>query len=333
MSSVSVFIPCYKYAHYLRGCVESVLRQDDVDVRVLILDDCSPDDTPEVARELMAADARVEYHRNATNRGHLATYNVGLEWCTGDYCLLLSADDMVTAGALGRAARLMDAHPEVCLAYGREIRTDDPRFDSVPSPMAYDWRVVSGNEFWAMSCRRAMNIVPTPTAVVRTSVHKKVGGYRKELPHSGDLFMWLRLAGEGSVGIIDVPNGFYRTHGQNMSSAYEGLRDVRQRKAAFDMAAAECAGTVPDVRPYMERVDRVLAEEAFWIGSRLFEAGSLAESQASLDCALALCPAIRNWGSWRRLRLKRLLGPHVWGAFRPLRDWVRGKRAGVRGVA
>lgn len=334
MSSVSVYIPCYKYAHYLRGCVESALKQDGVDVRVLIMDDCSPDETPEVARQLVAEDPRVAYHRNAVNRGHIETYNVGIDWCDGDYCLLLSADDMLTPGALARASRIMDAHPEVCLAYGQEIKTANPRFDSAPVPPSYDWRVVSGNEFWEMSSRRALNIVPTPTAVLRTSAQKRIGGYRKDLPHSGDLYMWLRLAGEGSVGIIDVPQGFYRTHGQNMSTGYVGLRDLRQRKAAFDVAASACASNVPDLRQFMGRVDRFLAEESFWVGSRLFEAGSVAESQECLDYALELCPGLRSWGAWRRLRIKQMLGPQLWGAFRPLRDWARrGKRASVRGVA
>jgi GT2 family glycosyltransferase len=334
MSSVSVFIPCYKYAHYLRGCVESVLRQDGVDVRVLILDDCSPDDTPEVARQLMADDPRVEYHRNATNRGHVETYNVGLEWACGDYCLLLSADDMVTPGALGRAGRVMDEHPEVSLTYGGEIRTADVRFDSVPTPGKWGWRVLTGKEFWGTSCRRGTNIVPTPTAVVRTSVHKKVGGYNKDLPHSGDLEMWLRLAAHGSVGVIDVPQGFYRVHGQNMSTGYLGLRDIRQRKVAFDSAARiALAAGMSEAPALIREVDRLLAEQAFWAGSQLFEEGDLARSREYLDAALELCPELRRWGCWRRLRLKQLLGPGVWGAFRPLRDWVRGKRQTVQSVA
>src|SRR5437868_6552354 len=113
MASVSVFVPCYKYAHYLRACVTSILTQPDVDVRVLILDDCSPDNTPEVARQLVREDSRVEYRRHPTNRGHIETYNEGIEWTSGDYCLLLSADDMLAPGALARAARVMDDHPEV----------------------------------------------------------------------------------------------------------------------------------------------------------------------------------------------------------------------------
>src|SRR4051794_40019596 len=100
MSQVDVVIPCYKYAHFLPGCVGSVLAQDGVDVRVLVIDDCSPDDTAEVAAGLRAADPRVEFRRHAVNRGHIATYNEGLlEWAAGDYVLLLSADDMLTPGA------------------------------------------------------------------------------------------------------------------------------------------------------------------------------------------------------------------------------------------
>jgi glycosyltransferase involved in cell wall biosynthesis len=70
MSRVDVVIPCYKYAHYLHGCVESVLSQEGVEVRVLILDDASPDNTPEVGEELARQDGRVEYRRHAVNRGN-----------------------------------------------------------------------------------------------------------------------------------------------------------------------------------------------------------------------------------------------------------------------
>jgi len=333
MSTVSVIIPCYKYAHYLRGCVESVLRQDGVDVRALILDDCSPDDTPAVARQLMAEDSRVEYRRNVTNRGHIETYNVGIEWCSGDYYLLLSADDMLAPGALARAAGVMDGHPEVCLTYGAEIKTAEPRFELAPAPEDYYARVVSGNEFWGMSSQFAMNIVPTPTALVRTSVQKKIGWYRKDLPHSGDLEMWLRLAGQGSVGIIDVVQGFYRCHGQNMSGGYTGLRDLRQRKDAFDAAGAACGARVPDLRQYMSHVNRLLAEEAFWAGNRAFERGAQAEIDECLAYALELCPALRSWRPWRRLRVKRILGSRAWRAVRRLADRARGGRWDERGVA
>src|SRR5207244_808119 len=83
-------------------CIRSILAQEGVDVRVLLMDDASTDSTEWVGRRL-AADARVEYRRHSVNRGHIATYNEALALMTGDYCLILSADDLLTPGALMRA--------------------------------------------------------------------------------------------------------------------------------------------------------------------------------------------------------------------------------------
>ena len=88
MARVDVIVPCYNYGHFLEGCVESALRQEGVDVRVLIIDDASPDDTEVVGRRLAERDPRVTYRRHAVNQGHIATYNEGLlEWADGDYAL------------------------------------------------------------------------------------------------------------------------------------------------------------------------------------------------------------------------------------------------------
>ena len=146
MSRVDVIVPCYKYARFLRECVESVLSQSLTDVRVLIIDDASPDHTPEVAARLAARDKRVEYRRHAVNQGHIATYNEGLDWAEGDYTLLLSADDLLTPGALSRAARLMDAHPEVGFVYGRAILFKTG--ESLPQPETVsdecEWQIWDG---------------------------------------------------------------------------------------------------------------------------------------------------------------------------------------------
>ena len=319
MPSVDVVIPCYKYAHYLDGCVQSVLRQRGVDVRVLIIDDCSPDETPEIGGQLAQSDARIEYRRHPVNQGHIATYNEGLlEWAGGDYCVLLSADDMLTPGALARAVGLLDAHPDVVFAYGAEIRTATPRFADAPDPADYAWRILAGSEFWHACTGRARNIVPTPTAVVRTAVQKRVGGYRVDLPHSGDLEMWLRLAAHGSVGFVDAPQAFYRRHESNMSHGFVDLKDVRQKKAAFDVVARTCGDLVPGAAAMLATADRAMAEHAFWIGSQCFDTRDRAGVRESLGFAASTCPAVCAWGPWRRFQLKRLIGPVAWAALRPL---------------
>ena len=77
--TVSVIVPCYNYAEFLPRCLGSILDQPDVDVSVLVIDDCSSDDTPAVAAALAASDPRVEVRRHEVNKGHIATYNEGLE--------------------------------------------------------------------------------------------------------------------------------------------------------------------------------------------------------------------------------------------------------------
>jgi len=315
MSRIDVVIPCYKYAHYLRGCVESVLAQPGVDLRVLILDDCSPDNTPEVAAELMARDSRVEFRRHATNRGHIATYNEGLlEWATGDYVLLLSADDLLTPGALGRAARLFEAHPEVGLVCGKQIvfQTNEELLQCQPV-RADGYRILDTPAFLKSFCAVGSNPVMTPTAVVRNRLLKELGGYRKELPHTADMELWMRIGVHASVGILEAEQAYKRSHGQNMQVAYTAtvVRDLQQRLAAFEILFQEKGDRIPQREELESLARRSLAQEAFWAGSRAFEQGDLARSQEFMDLALGIDPELRRQPIWTRWQWKRRLGPRL----------------------
>ena len=71
MSTVDVVIHCYNCGHYLQSCVASVLFQAGVDVRVLIVDDASTDNTAEIGRELAAFGLKVDFRRHEVRRGDL----------------------------------------------------------------------------------------------------------------------------------------------------------------------------------------------------------------------------------------------------------------------
>jgi glycosyltransferase involved in cell wall biosynthesis len=321
MARIDVFVPCYNYGRFLRECVGSALAQEGVEVRVLILDDASADDTPEVGRALAAEDPRVEYRRHAANRGHIATYNEGLDWAGGDYCLLLSADDMLTPGALGRAARLMDARPEVGLTYGDVIRTAAPDFAAAPAPATCTTEVIHGPAFIEAACRALGTGVEPVTAVVRASVQRAVGGYRKELPHAGDQEMWLRFASVSAVGRVGAPQGFYRRHSTNMSIGYYGglgRRDFDQLRAAFGYFFAEFGDRVPDRGRLEGLYRRELAVQAFYLANEAFDTGDRDLCADMLAEAVALWPGVRGHRGWRRLRLKRAVGGRVWSYLRPL---------------
>lgn len=334
MSRVDVVIPCYKYAHFLRACVQSVLRQDGVDVRVLVIDDCSPDHTPEVARELCSEDERVAFRRHPVNRGHIETYNEGLlEWAGGDYVLLLSADDMLTPGALRRAANVMDDHPGVGFVHGRDIKTAHPGEPTDRSPVTPRADVIDGREVIRRMCEEGTNAVSTPTAIVRTSLQRRVGGYRTQLPHSGDMEMWLRLAAHAGVGYVHAPQAYYRLHPGNMSRGYAVATDLRARRAAFDTFFAGQGQRLADAQALCASAYRALSEDAFWQASHLFDRGDADACDGLLDLAAEFEPAIRTSPPWRRLRLKRMAGGYAWRLLRPGLRALRSRTGSCGGVA
>jgi hypothetical protein len=323
MSRVDVFIPCYKYGRFLRSCVDSVLSQEGMDARILIIDDASPDHTPEVAAELVRRDARVEYWRHTINHGHIATYNEGLAWASGDYTLLLNADDMLTPGSLLRASRLMDAHPDVGLTYGEAIFTDRPELVEPLIPHPHTWEVMTGAQFVEANCADGRNIVPTPTAVVRTQLQKELGGIRKELPHAGDMEMWLRLAAHASVGVVNAAQAYYRLHGENMSFGFAGLPDLQQKQAAFETFFDNYSHRLAQSQRLQRLAHESLAHEALRYANRLFDSGDLATSQHFLDFAVQVHPGLKSRPEWARFRFKRLLGPRTCSVLRPVARWAR----------
>ena len=164
----SICIPNYNYAHYLKGCVESILCQG-VKVQVIVIDDCSTDETPAVGTSL-ANDPRVTFIRHETNQGHIKTYNEGLALATGDYTALISADDLLTPGALKRAQAVLDAYPEVGMVYGHA-----PYFQSndnlpkarIGKPRVDIW---DGRSWIAQRCKTGTSCISSPEVVVRTAL-------------------------------------------------------------------------------------------------------------------------------------------------------------------
>jgi hypothetical protein len=320
IARVDVVVPCYNYGRYLRACVESVLRQENVDVRVLVLDDASQDDTAEVGRVLAASDPRVEFRRHAVNAGHITTYNEGLDWASGEFYLLLSADDALTPGSLARACRLMSNHPEVGFVYGREIiwtGDDCPPFETVAPPGKRD-RIMSGADFLQWMCQTADNPVATPTAIVRTSLQHQIGGYRHDLPHTGDFEMWLRLAAHGAVGFIDSDQAYWRKHRTNMRLDYRGELTLRQHEAAFDALFGAFSQRIERAEHLKWSANRALAVLAYWQANRLFDLDDREGCQRMLDLAVEFDPTVVRWPQWWRLRIKRIAGARAWSLVRPL---------------
>lgn len=327
MSSVDVVVPCYNYGRFLERCVDSVLSQEGVDVRVLIIDDASPDDTPTVARRIAERDPRVEYRRHATNCGHIATYNEGLlGWACAKYSLLLSADDVLAPGALARAASVMDQDETIGMTYGMaQFIADDGDIPEYHETGPVTHQVIPGERFLERCCARG-NPVPTPTAVVRTALQQRIGGYLPHLPHSADMEMWMRFAIHGPVAVLGCVQAYYRVHGANMSTQYHErwIDDRREQFEACSEALGRSGAHMPEAGAWLEAMSRRLGEEAFWIASNAFDQGNLEACRHCLDFALEFHPGLRRTAAWWRFQAKRMLGPALWSRIRPAFNRLRG---------
>jgi glycosyltransferase involved in cell wall biosynthesis len=311
LPTFSVVIPSYNYGALLEGCVTSVLEQESVAVRVLIVDDCSPDDTATVGRELAARDSRVEFRRHERNVGLIGTANEGIEWSDGEFSLLLSADDLVTPGAFARAAAVMRRHPAVGLVYGSAPYWTEGQ----PLPgQTGRWtgtRVWSGERWLRRICRCAQNGISSPEAIVRTAVQQRVGGYDPHCHHASDLNMWLRIAAVSDVAYIaGAPQAIYRVHSDSMlRSAHDVLTDLRERRKAFDSFFADGAEPVADPLALRELACRALARQALWRASRAVdrELESFPFDEV-VAFALDVYDRTRSLPEWHGLQLRRRIG-------------------------
>jgi glycosyltransferase involved in cell wall biosynthesis len=323
ISSVSVVIPCYNYGHFLEDAVASVLDdQPGVDVRVLVIDDASPDGSGEIARKIAARDPRVEAVVHPVNAGHIATYNEGLlEWADGDYCVLMSADDRLTPGALRRAVDLLDAHPNVGFVYGYPLWFVDgtplPRARTMPR----GWSVWPGRWWLERRFRAGCNNITSPEVVVRTSLQQRVGGYDPRLPHTGDLEMWLRLAANADVGFLrGVDQAYHRTHQKNMMTSYNALKDLQQRRLAYQTVLDRYRDTLPDVPGLADSMRRKLGREALWAAAREYDRGGARQAPVgdlvtfAFDCR----PDAKRLPVYWTLQLRKRIGPDVMPRLRPV---------------
>jgi glycosyltransferase involved in cell wall biosynthesis len=314
MSSVSVVIPCYKYGHFLEDVISSVLDdQESIDVRVLIIDDASPDESAETARKIATRDPRVEVVVHSANAGNIATYNEGLlEWADGDYCALVSADDRLTPGALRRARDLLDAHPSAGFVYGRAAWVTD----GAPLPPARmrvrGWSVWPGEWWLERLYRQGENPITSPEVVIRTSLLKRVGGYDARLPHAADMELWMRLAANAEVGFIrGVDQAYYRLHQQNMRKAYGALRDLRERRLVFETVLERYSKTLPPAKGLSGIVRRKLSREALWAAGRAYDHGATEQSDVDELMAFAFdCwPGVSRLPLYRTLQSRNGIGP------------------------
>lgn len=221
MPKVSIVVPNYNHARFLRRRVESVLRQTFQDFEVILLDDCSTDDSRSILSKY-ADDPKIRIEFNEVNSGSsFKQWNKGVGLARGEYVWIAESDDYAEERFLEKLAAQLDAEPRAAFAYCRSwgVSLDD-RPDGFVDPFEpgeeqHRWTADYCADGYA-ECRNYMvrcNTVPNASAVVfRKAVYQRVGGADESLRLCGDWKLWAAMALTGKVAYLAEPLNYFRSH-------------------------------------------------------------------------------------------------------------------------
>jgi glycosyltransferase involved in cell wall biosynthesis len=274
---VSVIIPAYNYAHFLRDAVLSALRQDWSPLEVLVVDDGSTDDTEAVLRSVQEPRLRVI---RQTNAGLSAARNTGIREAKYPLLAFLDADDRWESGFLKKIAGCLAAAPSsvALAASGWQRITRDGQLVEQPKRISPPPSVLTARDFILR------NRVFPSAVVARKAVFTECGDFDTTLRSSEDRDMWIRMTAKHQARYIDEPLVHIRRHGENMSKNAARMR----LNTARTLGKAWKAGTVSRMNlPFWAKTRAVFEYSSAWTH---FSAGERGKALLYLAYSFALCP-------------------------------------------
>jgi glycosyltransferase involved in cell wall biosynthesis len=221
MPTVSVVVPNYNHARFLRRRIDTILAQTFQDFELILLDDCSTDDSRSILREY-AVDPRVRFEFNDVNSGStFKQWNKGVRLAQGKYFWIAESDDYADDRLLERLVAVLNDQPTVTFAYcqswlvlnnHRLVGFADFYLDYLDP---HRWKAdfcVDGRE----ECRNFLvfsNIVPNASAVVfRRAAYEGAGGADESLRLAGDWKLWAAMALAGRIAYLSEPLNYFQSH-------------------------------------------------------------------------------------------------------------------------
>ncbi len=191
--TVSVLMPVYNAAPFLKDAIESVLNQSFESIEFIIIDDCSTDGSCAVLEEYARRDPRVRIVRNPRNMGIVYSLNKGIGVCRGDYIARMDADDISLKDRISLQVAALEADREIA-ALGTALTYIDS----------------SGRDLGIMRrCSLKSSYLSGtpllhPTVMLRRGILERYGlRYLERYRYAEDYYLWLQLARVGKLSAID----------------------------------------------------------------------------------------------------------------------------------
>lgn len=205
---VSVVIPTYNHARYLRYALDSVINQSYANLEVFVIDDGSNDGTAEIVKPYRS---KINYIYKE-NGGTPSALNLGLSLATGKYICWLSADDVFIEDKVSKQVGLMESDPSLGFSYTSFVVID------ANGNKQYTVNSANFSDKQEMVTKLMEGcFINGSSVMMRSSALQKIGNFDESLPQAHDYDLWFRFLRHYSCGFLAERLLAYRWHGENMS--------------------------------------------------------------------------------------------------------------------
>ncbi|MES2592728.1 MAG: glycosyltransferase [Bacteroidota bacterium] len=217
---VSVLMPVYNTAPFLKEAIESILAQTYQDFELIIINDGSTDNSPAIIKEFK--DSRIKFINNERNLGIIKTRNNGLIVSRGVYIVCMDSDDVSQPTRIEKQVRYLDSHPEVAVIASKLVLINEKGEEQGYWDDDYNCETVEQIKHTLP----IINCIGQPTVMIRSDVVKQIG-YNKSFVSNEDWGLWLAILSKGLViAKLDEVLLKYRIHstGATVTANREGVR-------------------------------------------------------------------------------------------------------------
>lgn len=254
-TSVAVVIPNYNDAKYLSRAVRSVMNQNVAADEVIVVDDCSTDDSMDTIQALAAEFPALRVIRHEVNQGVYGAIATGRAATVSDYVMFVAANDFLLQGLMARTKACLGQHPGVGLWSSMGWLVDEE--DQLLGPIAITVPSMHDQYFSPVQCRelahRFGNWFAGPSVVYNKKLMESVGAFNPDYRGLADLVCALMVAARAGAVFSPEPLAVVRMHaGSYLSSTFAQAQSLMEILGKLSRNAPAVAPELFDA-PFIER--------------------------------------------------------------------------------
>lgn len=182
---ISVIIPCYNCERYVKQAINSIIEQSYRNLEIIIIDDCSTDQTSKIIEDISRSDDRIIFYKHSTNMKLIDTLNEMIDIASGDYIVRMDSDDVSDKNRIKMQLNYMLEHEE-CSLCGTQAKLIDSKGIIIGE------KKLPHNHFDIYKLLPYGNVIIHPSIMIKAPVLKN-NKFSKEYIHAEDYELWCRL--------------------------------------------------------------------------------------------------------------------------------------------